>query len=31
MSRKTKKIVVYLMIAAMALTTLLSGAAMWFL
>ncbi|MEH7236986.1 stressosome-associated protein Prli42 [Bacillus sp. JJ1562] len=30
MSRKTQKIVVYLMIAVMLITTLLAGASMWF-
>ncbi|MCH1626656.1 stressosome-associated protein Prli42 [Fredinandcohnia quinoae] len=30
MTRKTQKIIIYLMIAAMALTTILAGASMWF-
>ncbi|MEH7388611.1 stressosome-associated protein Prli42 [Bacillus sp. JJ1521] len=30
MSRKTQKIVVYLMIAVMVITTLLAGVSMWF-
>ncbi|MEH7222889.1 MULTISPECIES: stressosome-associated protein Prli42 [Bacillaceae] len=30
MSRKTQKIVVYLMIAVMLITTLLAGVGMWF-
>ncbi|MDR4888846.1 MULTISPECIES: stressosome-associated protein Prli42 [Bacillaceae] len=30
MSRKTQKIVVYLMIAVMVITTLLAGVGMWF-
>ncbi len=30
MSRKTQKLVVYLMIATMLLTSLLAGASMWF-
>ncbi|MEH7383085.1 stressosome-associated protein Prli42 [Bacillus sp. JJ1533] len=30
MSRKTQKIVVYLMIAVMLITTLLAGVSMWF-
>ncbi|WP_157256244.1 stressosome-associated protein Prli42 [Bacillus timonensis] len=30
MSRKTQKVVVYLMIATMLITTLLAGISMWF-
>ncbi|WP_453995157.1 stressosome-associated protein Prli42 [Bacillus nitroreducens] len=30
MSRKTQKIVVYLMVAVMLITTLLAGVGMWF-